>query len=225
MPVYKTVNKDFFKTWTPEMSYVLGFFFAHGSYDINPRGSEYFSLQITDRLLLLQIQSVLQSNHKISVRKPRNIQESTQYRLQIGSKEMCADLRKYGICQKKAHTVKFPTVPKKYVASFIRGYFDGDGNVWSGAIHKDRKKQQQTLLAAFTSCSDKFLLGVQAILVEYGLGRGSLFKTQTAYRLQYSAKDSIILSNLMYRDVCKGLLLERKKKVFQKFIESKKCGM
>ena len=28
MPISKTLNQDFFKTWSPEMAYVLGFFAA-----------------------------------------------------------------------------------------------------------------------------------------------------------------------------------------------------
>lgn len=208
------------------MAYVLGFFFADGSYDVNPRGSEYFSFQITDELLLTQIQLVMESNHKISARKPKKVNENTQFRLQIGSKEMCGDLRMLGVLQCKAYTARVPTVPKKLVKDFVRGYFDGDGNVWSGAIHKERKTQHHTILTAFTSCSGSFLLGLQQMLYENELGRGSLFKNKTAYRLQYSAKDSIILFNLMYGGAMQnGLFLERKKIVFKRFLEKKNnCG-
>ncbi len=33
MPIYKTKNEAFFKKWTPEMAYVLGFFTADGTID------------------------------------------------------------------------------------------------------------------------------------------------------------------------------------------------
>ncbi len=223
MPIKKNINNDFFKNWTPEMAYVLGFFFADGSYDVNKNGGEYFSFQIVDRDLLEKIKKVMDSDHKISVRKRIKLSESTQYRVQVGSKKMCADLRRVGVTNRKAYTAKFPHVPTGYVEHFIRGYFDGDGNVWSGLIHPHRTKQTMTLMTAFTSCSSSFLEGLQNTLVDLGMGRGSLFKRGGAYRLQYSAKDSIILFDLMYgRPVCRGLFLERKKKVFEKFIESKK---
>jgi len=204
------------------MAYVLGFFFADGSYDVNPRGSEYFSFQITDKKLLHDIRDALGSDHKISVRPPRNPNDSIQYRLQIGSKEMCADLQKLGVSKNKSHTATFPKVPKKYVGAFIHGYFDGDGNVWSGVTHKQRKVQGMTLLTGFTSCSEKFLVGLQSQNQKHGLGKGSLFKLKNnnAFRLQYSAKDSIILFNLMYDSLsCNRLSLQRKKKVFERFIE------
>jgi len=37
------------------MAYVLGFFFADGSYDVHKNGGEYFSFQITDKNLLEKI--------------------------------------------------------------------------------------------------------------------------------------------------------------------------
>jgi hypothetical protein len=221
VPILKKVNKSFFKKWTPEMAYVLGFFFADGSYDVNPRGSEYFSFQITDKQLLYRIRDVLESNHKIAVRSPRTENDNIQYRLQIGSKEMCKDLKKLGISQNKSTTAVFPEVPRKYVGAFIHGYFDGDGNVWSGLTHRKRKVQGVTLLAAFTSCSKKFLVGLQNENCKHGIGNGSLFKLKNnnAFRLQYSAKDSIILFNLMYgKSIQNGLVLQRKKIVFDNFL-------
>jgi len=205
------------------MAYVLGFFFADGSYDVHKNGGEYFSFQIIDKNLLEKIKEVMDSEHKISVRKRIKVSESTQYRIQIGSKEMCSDLRVLGILQRKAYTACFPDVPKAFVGHFIRGYFDGDGNVWSGLIHPHRTKQTMTLITAFTSCSCLFLKGLQNTLLHLGAGTGSLFERENAYRLQYSAKDSIILFNLMYgKPVLNGLFLERKKKVFERFIENKK---
>lgn len=42
------VNKEFFKCWTSEMAYVLGYFSADGSMFINPRGSRYIEFTSTD---------------------------------------------------------------------------------------------------------------------------------------------------------------------------------
>jgi len=52
VPVYKSVNKDFFKIWTREMAYVLGFFSADGYITINKRGGQFWCIQITDKKLL-----------------------------------------------------------------------------------------------------------------------------------------------------------------------------
>jgi hypothetical protein len=52
MPIFKTKNENFFKNWTPEMAYVLGFFTADGSMIRNKRGAHFIEFQITDKNLL-----------------------------------------------------------------------------------------------------------------------------------------------------------------------------
>ncbi|MBI5005303.1 MAG: hypothetical protein HZC03_01735 [Candidatus Lloydbacteria bacterium] len=69
MPIYKHVNKRFFKKWTPQMAYILGFFAADGSMGVNKRGANYFSIQICDYKLLKEIKAVIKADHKISTRK------------------------------------------------------------------------------------------------------------------------------------------------------------
>src|SRR3989344_4904646 len=139
MPVYKKVNKNFFKKWTHEMSYVLGFFAADGYVTLNRRGACFWSIQITDKKLLEEIRNTIESKHRITIRKG-NTNNKTQYRLQIGSKEMCRDLQRLGINENKTKSMSIPCVPERYLHDFIRGYFDGDGNVWIGYIHKERQK-------------------------------------------------------------------------------------
>lgn len=224
MPIKKNVNGGFFKKWSPEMAYVLGFFFADGTITKNKNGSSYFVIQISDQILLENIRKALGSEHKISKRIHLKY-DSIFYRLQIGSKELIDGLKQLGVVPNKTSRMKFPDIPERYTGSFIRGYFDGDGNVWSGQIHKKRATQRLTILTAFTSCSKDFLLDLQETCSKYKLGNGSLFKIKNsnAYRLQYSAKDSIILFNLMYgKPIYKGLFLERKKRVFEEFTESQK---
>ena len=68
MPIQKTRNENFFKVWTPDMAYVLGFFAADGSMNRNKRGGHYIEFQITDGDLLEKIRTLLQSNNKIAIR-------------------------------------------------------------------------------------------------------------------------------------------------------------
>ena len=165
----------------------------------------------------------MESDHKISKRKWKE-NESTIYRLQIGSRDMCEDLINLGFNTQKTHHMPFPIIPKKYIKSFVRGYFDGDGYVWTGLIHKDRKKQMSTIQVGFTSCSFVFLKDLKSILsINFDMG-GSLIKikNKNAYCIKYSAKDSILLYGLMYDNLQSSLFLERKKKVFEKYLKGKK---
>ena len=71
------VNEDFFKVWSPEMAYVLGFFCADGAMTINPRGSKYIDFCITDGDLLLKIKRCFRSEQSIIVKNPlRGITET-----------------------------------------------------------------------------------------------------------------------------------------------------
>ncbi|MFZ2038382.1 MAG: LAGLIDADG family homing endonuclease [Minisyncoccia bacterium] len=220
MPIFKDVNKDFFKKWTPNMSYVLGFFAADGYITLNKRNANFWCIQIKDNKLLQEIRKAVGSNHKISERF-NNKYKTTLYRLQIGSKEMCDDLRKLGFYEGKTKNLSVPNVPSKYFKDFIRGYFDGDGNVWSGLVHKERAKPLLTIRCVFTSCSKQFLLDIHERLLCFGVSGGVLSKGQgNYYRLTYSAKSTLIFYDFVYNGIVKdssGLHLERKKRIFDKY--------
>ena len=220
MPVLKKVNGDFFKKWTPEMAYVLGFFAADGYITINKRGGQFWCIQITDKKLLEKIRKAIKSNHKIGIRYPRKVTEKESYRLQIGSKEMCGDLKKLGFNKRKTLNISIPNMPNKLYPFFVRGYFDGDGNVWVGEIHKDRKKKSVTIRTIFTSCSIGFLEKLKSKLEEFGITKGVIGKQNNNYhRLTYSVQGSLKLYNFMYNhDVIETLFLGRKKRVFDKYI-------
>lgn len=222
MPVYKKVNKDFFKKWTKDMAYVLGFFAADGYITVNKRGSNFWCIQITDGELLYKIKNCIKSEHKISKRIGKGSKKDS-YRLQIGSFEMCDDLRRLGFKENKTKSMVIPHVPKKYFPDFVRGYFDGDGNVWVGLIHKERSKQSFSISCSFTSCSSDFLFILRARLKNLGLINGTIRKYKdNYYRLTYSILSSLKLYYFMYNESVSSdssLLLERKRVVFEKFIK------
>jgi hypothetical protein len=70
----KKVNENFFKTWTPDMAYVLGFMYADGALLNTSVSSRTYYLQYSnnDLALLSDIRKSLQSDHKIYI-KPGNI--------------------------------------------------------------------------------------------------------------------------------------------------------
>lgn len=218
MPIYKKVNKNFFKKWSPEMAYVLGFFMADGYLFTSKGGGKYFAIQIKDKNLLISIRSVLNSEHKISKRIHKK-DNSVFYRFQIGSYEMYNDLNNLGIKENKTYRLELPNIPNEYFGDFVRGYFDGDGNVWIGEIHKNRKTQTLVIHTVFTSCSKDFLVSLYEKLKEKDILGGGVSCKNNAFCLKYSINDSLRLYDLMYNNLGDDLFLPRKKDVFEKFIK------
>src|SRR3989344_9124498 len=114
---FKKVNKDFFKKWTPQMAYIIWFFAADGYITVNRRGGQYWSFHIADKDLINDIRKKIGSNHKIGIRK-RKETKSVTYRLQIGSNEMCDDLRQLGFEANKTKSLSVPNIPDKYFPHF-----------------------------------------------------------------------------------------------------------
>jgi intein-encoded DNA endonuclease-like protein len=217
MPIFKTKNEKFFKKWSSEMAYVLGFFTADGSMTKNKRGAHFIEIQITDKDLLYKIRELLESNHKITELK-KNDKWKKAYRLQIGSKEIFNDLIRLGMTPNKSKTIDLPDVPSKYFSDFVRGYFDGDGNVVSGYFKKaDRKNKSYTLATRFASGSKLILNHLRDNLSKLLGTTGSIHCKDNTWRLNYSINDSKKLFRFMYDDgKVNGLIyLERKYKIYK----------
>lgn len=214
MPIYRKIDKKFFKKWSSDMAYILGFMFADGNIVKTKRGTHFFAIYSQDKKLLSEMLKLMKSDHKLSKRPGEDC-----YRLQIGSKEMFEDLISLGLTPNKSKRMKLPIISLKYESDFIRGFFDGDGNVWSGRIHNDREKQNSVIQVNFTSASFVFLRKIQELLNNKGCGMGSLRKVGNYARLGYGSKDALKIYKIMYNSPHK-LFLKRKKLVFEKFINT-----
>lgn len=201
------------------MAYTLGFLFADGNVIKTKRNTHFVALYIADEELLIRIRHVLGSNHKISSRASVT---GSVYRLQIGSKELFDDVGILGLHPGKSNRMSLPHIPKIYFGDFVRGYFDGDGNVWAGTINRNRERSTQVLQVSFTSSSTSFLLELRKQLQDFGVRGGGLYTTKrgTYSRLSLSTLDALKLYKIMYNAPC-DLFLERKKRIFERFKQSR----
>jgi len=219
--MHREVDRDFFKTWTPDMAYILGYLAADGTLSTSTGGAKYISLEIVDRDILVAYRRALRSNHKIARIKNYGSAQDT-FRVQIGSKVMYNDLQKLGFTEKKTHRLTMPNVPDDVFGDFVRGYFDGDGHVWVGKIHKKRKTQSIAIESVFTSGTKAFLVCLGKRLSERGI-HGAIHCQNGYYRLSFSIISSIKLYELMYGEMASpSIYLRRKKTVFDTFIKQRK---
>ena len=224
MPIVKKLNHDFFKKWTREMAYVLGFFAADGSMMQNKRGGHFIEFHITDRCVLVSIRKVLGSDHKISLRNQKKKHHRLSYRLQLGSREYFNDISLLGFTPNKSKIVRFPFVEKDFLGDFVRGYFDGDGCVFFKRYKvKDRRKMRWVFQTRFTSGSKQFLDGLHFSLREQGgVQRGFILEKSknSGWELVLSHNDSVALSTLMYNNVPHNLFLPRKYRIFKRALRT-----
>lgn len=203
---------------TSDSAYLLGFFAADGNININKNGSHYIELTSIDKNLLTAIRSHFKLQNRIGVRKS-NKNWKNRYRLQIGSKGLVKELLSLGFSRKKSQRMKVPQIPHQLLPHFIRGYFDGDGNVlFRFYPRKDRPGNAVIFRVVFTSCSFDFLAQIQEKLkLHADLQSGTLRKEKNYYRLVYSSRDTLRLSYFLYNGTSdeERLFLQRKKVIFE----------
>jgi len=201
-----SLNDSFFDKWSPEMAYILGFWFADGYMRHEKSYRIVFSSK--DYNLLEKIKECLKSDYKIYKRK-----NGTEYQLVIYSKKMYKRLLSLGGERCKSKKIAFPEIPNPFLKDFIRGYFDGDGSVFftKYTASKNRKIYKE-LRSNFTSGSQKFLEELQEILIEkFHLTRKKIIpcKNSCSKKLGYGTKDTLKLLKLMYYPNC-SIKLDRK---------------
>jgi hypothetical protein len=114
----------FFKTWSPDMAYRLGYWFADGNmYSQWSCKSYVVSIGSKDVEHLEVLRGI------IGVGKLTRITGSDVFKLVICRKEMYDDLLRLGGTERKSLTLAWPEVPVEYLAHFVRGYIDGDGSL------------------------------------------------------------------------------------------------
>lgn len=226
-------NYSFFKKWSNEMAYVLGFLYADGDI-INAKSSrtQYIKFSSIDKVQIALIKRLLGSKHIISERPPKittfrngSYLCKRLYFLRIGSRVMYNDLVYLGLTPKKSNTIDFPKVPKKYLNHFVRGYFDGDGHV---SFSTTKGSQNQTIIKHlriyFTSGSIAFLQGLNKYINQnLKLNNKKIYNYITAYNLQYSTQETIILFKYLYGQLTNKVYMDRKFKVFIDYFKKRPC--
>ncbi len=220
MGIKYQANEDFFKDWSFEMAYVLGYFYADGSLeDASYLRGKYIRVSSVDKPTIVMIRALLQSRHTIVVRK-REGTRRTQYLLRIGSHKLYDDLTKLGLYPNKSLTVRLPSIPDNFFSHFLRGYFDGDGCVFletGKGVKKARILKRISVI--FTSGSKVFLEQLDHKLKTTLLNKNHcIYTSQRAYQLRFRTPESIEILSFLYRNAPQNNYLRRKLKIFIKYL-------
>ncbi|PGA98787.1 LAGLIDADG family homing endonuclease [Bacillus toyonensis] len=180
------LKEDYFKTWSNNMAYILGFIAADG---VIQKESD----------ILNDIKKELNTNQPLYQNKKTGV-----YMLNINSKTIKNDLMNiHRIMPCKSFNIEFPFVPEEYLHHFVRGYFDGDGYV-----------NYETYTVSFVGGSYNFMNSLNQVIQNYNLN-SYLINPNTHYRVILSGRKSIqLFSKWIYKD--KDIYLHRKYEIFQK---------
>ena len=206
------------------MAYVLGLVFSDGSVEDSPQiRGKYLRFTSTDRELVELVKNSLSSMHTI-VTYRRGERHKRGYFIRIGSHRLCDRLAELGVTPRKSLTMVFPILDERYLADFVRGYFDGDG-----CAHVEHKDGIPTrLVSIFTSGSSAFLETLALHLAKIGMTHKRVYahgSTSSAYQLRYSTGDSLRLYLLLYGRAKKpGLCLSRKWVIFDSFLKHRRLS-
>lgn len=132
----KDVDTSFFKRESDEKYYVLGFFFADGSFTEN--GIKFDQTQ-ADREILDKIKDVMQAETDVKTYEgiefkmnDKTYVSNPMCRLSISRVCFKEELLEFGFSLNKTYEKSALNIPNEYIGSFLRGFFDGDGSIAIG---------------------------------------------------------------------------------------------
>lgn len=193
-----------------EKAYWLGFLYADGYVRLknNRSGQLKFKLSVKDRNHIDLFNSCVNSNYKIkdytsSVKYKGGFSKSNVSELSIYNTKIVKDLIRLGCVNKKTFSIRMPDIEKSLHRHFIRGYFDGDGNIYK---NKNRSNSFQVSIAS----NFEFNSDIKDIL-----GYGRIYKNGNIHLLIFSKLSEVLdFYNYIYDN--STIYLLRKKQIFEK---------
>jgi hypothetical protein len=197
----------FFQSWTAEMAYILGYWFADGNIYSQPSCGGYtVSIGSKDVAHLELLRAT------IGLGKLTRITGSEVFKLVICRKAMYKDLLHLGGSERKSLTLTWPEVPTDQLAHFVRGYVDGDGSL---SWHRPGTSVHPLLEAAGTNA---FLVGMaRAIETQTGIPIPTCHPSKSSvYKVSWYGIAAKCLAIWLYQQN-PGLALERKALIADQF--------
>lgn len=209
------VNSNFFKKWSSEMSYALGFVAADGN--ICHSGNAHTLHIASDDLDVIEKIKIVMDYLGPIYRKHRP-NGKTSFSLRICDQTIFYDLEKLGITERKSLTLS-PRVNKIFIVDFLRGFFDGDGTVYLRSTKYSKKLRvvfytaSQPMAKFVHSNLQQLLAGVSTSKVQNFMSK----RMRPYYSISLGHKASSVLYSLFYSNA--RLFMERK---YKKFIQGMK---
>ena len=201
----------FFKAWTHNMAYVLGYWFADGGMRTRViSGPEVFFVSND----LEHLESVAKTIGVGTIRRVSRFREG--HRLNISRRELYDDLVRFGGTEQKSLNATWPYIPRQFLADFVRGYMDGDG--WIG-WQKSKKRYPLPTIGLYGTKA--FVTGMAAAMEEQtGIPAPTCHKHHGTWGVSWYGLYAKCLTIWLYENE-DGLAMERKAMVAPNIIRWK----
>lgn len=198
--VYHLDHNYFDNIDTHIKAYFLGFLYADGCNYIK-RGVISLCLENTDSYILEKLKEC------IGYTGPLYNDRDKYTKLSFYSRHMSTILNNIGMVERKSLVLKFPNISKKYINSFILGYFDGDGCIW---LDKGNKAVIEIVGAK------NLIEGINKHLNKLcNITHLHPIKRQNIYKIKYGKKENVkMIKEYMYKN--SNIYLYRKKDRFDR---------
>lgn len=209
-----SLDDDFFKKQNHNMAYVLGFIAADGNVAKKENGI-FIEIHQKDKYLLQKINEITQNTRPLKYynHKHPNGTITPVVKFRAWSSVWKKDLAIYNIVPEKSLVLKPPLfLQKKFIISYIKGYFDGDGCIY---YHKRHKRYECQIIGASKELIDwirTFLATEYGIVGTYyteHLQSGAIM-----YKITYANQNLVKLKTLWYEQESSEIELLRKKAIF-----------
>ena len=204
-------NENFFnKIDTEEKAYWLGFLYADGCVHDKPNGQKLITLVVKDKEVIEKFIRAIDGN--FAVKKYTDV-----YGVYLTSKTMFDDLYKLGCVPRKSLILKFPRINLTLQHHFIRGYFDGDGTVFT---YKRKGKKKDYVGIGVGICGTKQMLSTIAIAAPINFPNKDERKEGNIWYSSVSgSKKVLVFYNYLYKDAT--VWLDRKKNKFENYFKER----
>ena len=214
---YHNVDENFFQNWSSEMAYILGVIAADGCVCINEFRKRYrLGLTSKDLEWLQEIKRTIKAEHPIRECVVR-LESGTHvvFKFELESKKIVHDIIMLGITPRKSLNLKFPDVPNRYLNHFVRGYFDGDGHVYTCL----KLNRYPCIQLSYYGTKDFLTSLNQRVAKSVGCTVRNIFQGKGVYELRYNTREGEKVLKWMYRDA--SVYLPRKYLTFVHYNELK----
>jgi len=124
------LNENIFDEWTNRNVWLIGFITADGSFN---KGNN-ITIYNSEKQLVKEFKDIFQSQNEITESKSERLGNKQIWRTAISSNKIANFMKSINAYGNKNKRNPFPLIPDKYKWSFIKGLFDGDGNIYKGTF-------------------------------------------------------------------------------------------